>query len=91
MGHVTQEFLERLGAPEIGRQDRRGEADLMIRSLRAAVAHPGTAHRNWINTGLDLARRQRAVAYDPPAPGRVRQMRIRLDKTGNFRLHRLPK
>ena len=31
------------------------------------------------------------VAYDPTAAGRVRQMRIRRDKTGNFRLHRLPK
>ncbi len=64
--------LERLGVPEIARQDRRGEADLIARSLRTA-------------------RRQIAVAHDPPAPGRVRQMRIRLDKTGNFRLHRLRK
>ena len=43
------------------------------------------------DAGLDLALRQMPVAYDPTAAGRARQMRIRLDKTGNFRLHRLPK
>ena len=46
---------------------------------------------NRTNAGLDLALRQMPLAYDPTAAGRVRQMRIRLDKTGNFRRHRLPK
>ena len=50
----------------------------------AAPCTKATAHRNRTNARLDLALRQMPVAYDPTAAGRVRQMRIRLDKTGNF-------
>ena len=69
---------------ELERHDKlsktKAEPDILI--LRSMHQSPA---------GLDLALRKMPVAYDPTAAGRVRQMRIRPDKTGNFRLHRLPK
>ena len=59
-----QELLDRLGPPEVGRQDRRGETDLAGLSRTPAVAHPGAAHRDRPDAGLNLALAMMAVAND---------------------------
>ncbi len=84
-----QEFLDRLGAPEIGRQECRGEANPRPRLAGASVAHPGTAHRNRTNAGLDLALRQIPVPYDPPPARRIRQIGVPLDESRHLHLNRL--
>ena len=84
-----QEFLERLAAPEIARQDRRGKADLRARLDRAAIAHTRTAHRDRPDPGLDLALRQVAVPDNAAMPGLVRQITVRLDESRNLHLNRL--
>ena len=65
-----QELLDRLGPPEVGRQDRRGETDLAGLSRTPAVAHPGAAHRDQPDAGLNLALSMMAVANDT-APARI--------------------
>ena len=65
-----QELLDRLGPPEVGRQDRRGETDLAGLSRTPAVAHPGAAHRDRIDAGLNPALAMMAVANDT-APARI--------------------
>ncbi len=55
----------------------------------ASIAHPGTAHRNRTNAGLDLALRQIPVANDPPATRRIRQIGVPLDESRHLHLNRL--
>jgi hypothetical protein len=63
--------------------------DLAAGRPGGAVAHPWAAHRDRPDAGLDLALRQVAVAHDPPAAGRVRQMPVRLDERRHLGLNRL--
>ncbi len=56
----------------------------------ALVAHPGTAHRNRTNAGLNLALRQIPVAYDPTATRLIRQIGVPLDEIRHLHLKRQP-
>ena len=69
----------------------------------ASVAHPGTAHGNRTNAGLDRALRQIPVAYDPTVTVRpdrrstgssvhgltIRQIGVPLDENRHLHLNRL--
>jgi hypothetical protein len=58
-----QEVFQALGAAQIARQDRRGEADGAV----SPVPDTGLAHAHRANTGLDGAFRKIPVADDPMA------------------------
>ena len=63
-----QELLEVPGPPQVGWQDRRGEAD-RSRAAVAAVADPRAAHLDRADPGLNLPLGGMAVAHQPaPAP-----------------------
>ena len=84
-----QELLDRLGTPEVGRQDRRGETDLAGLSRTPAVAHPGAAHRDRPDAGLNPALAMMAVANDT-APARiVLQIAVRRDEGRDLHLNGL--
>ena len=57
--------LQRPGAPQIGRQDRRGE--LRPPAFRCPIPHPGRFHRNRANPGLNLPFGQITMPDQPPA------------------------
>ena len=72
-----QELLDRLGPPEVGRQDRRGGTDLAGLSRTPALAHPGAAHRDRPDAGLNPALAMMAVANDTAPPRIVLQIAVR--------------
>jgi hypothetical protein len=71
-----RQLLDRLGASQIGRQDRRGEADAAIAGVPVAVANPRSAHGNRPDPGLHLALRQVAVAHHPTPPSLVQEISV---------------
>ncbi len=83
-----QQLLERPGAPEIGRQDRRGEADGAA-GHGLAIANPRPAHRDRADPGLHLPLRQITVPDNTPVPRAVDKIRVFGNEGGDLRLDRL--
>jgi len=60
-----QQRLDRLRAPQVGRQDRRRKANAAgIASRSRAIAHTGLADRDSADTCQHLALRQMAMAHN---------------------------
>jgi hypothetical protein len=55
----------------------------------ASIAHPGTAHRNRTNAGLDITLRKIPVANNPPPARLIRQIGVHLDESRPLHLNRL--
>ena len=84
-----QQQLDRLGAPQIGRKDRRREADTTSASVRQAVADPWPAHRNRADPSLHFAFGLVTVAHHTTAPSLVREVGVRGNESLDLRLHRI--
>jgi hypothetical protein len=77
------QHIETFQAARIGRQDRRREADTFV-APRAPIADTWLAHADEADAGRDLAFRQMAVAYQPPAAILGQLVGIRFKKTRDF-------
>jgi hypothetical protein len=69
-----QQRVEAFRPPRPLRQDRRGEADFLIRLHVSAVAHLGTPNLDRPNPGLDGALRSMTVTHDAVAA--IRQLQV---------------
>ena len=84
-----QELFEVPRAPQVGREDRRGEADRLDVS-GTAVADLGPADLDRADPGLDLPRGRVAVAPEPPTTLPVEQGGMGNEERLDLGLDRLP-
>ena len=84
-----QQLLDRLGAPQVGRQDRGGEADAPASGFRLTVPDPRPAHGDTTDPGLNPPLRHVAVTHHATAAAVINEIRVPGNEGRHLRLHRL--
>ena len=79
-----QQLFDHLGPSQIGRQDRRGEAQ-----RPGPIPHPRCLHRHRADAGLDRAFGQLAVAYQTRPTSGIQLVGMPGQELGHLRFNRL--